>query len=142
MTVVGTVQTVARHLESVAGWFNPAMLVADECHLSMAAGWVKVLTRWEKTKLLGLTGTPERLDGKALGRSSGGLYDEMVLGPSVGEMIENGYLAPYRLWRPNVHLNPVDLKKRKNFCFSTKQRLALNIVSVCNADTRYSRFGR
>ena len=123
LTVVGTVQTVARHLESVAGWFNPAMLVADECHLSMAAGWVKVLTRWEKTKLLGLTGTPERLDGKALGRSSGGLYDEMVLGPSVGEMIANGYLAPYRLWRPNVHLNPVDLKmKGKDYDASTLEK--------------------
>lgn len=123
LTVVGTVQTVARHLESVAGWFNPAMLVADECHLSMAAGWVKVLTRWEKTKLLGLTGTPERLDGKALGRSSGGLYDEMVLGPSVGEMIENGYLAPYRLWRPNVHLNQVDLKmKGKDYDAATLEK--------------------
>lgn len=123
LTVVGTVQTVARHLESVASWFNPAMLVADECHLSIAAGWVKVLTRWEKAKLLGLTGTPERLDGKALGRSSGGLYDEMVLGPSVGEMIENGYLAPYRLWRPNVHLNPVDLKmKGKDYDASTLEK--------------------
>ena len=122
LAVIGTIQTVSRHLDRLT-WLQPAMIVADECHLSMAAGWVKVLTHWPKAKLLGLTGTPQRLDGKALGVSQGGLYEELILGPSVGEMIDNGYLAPYRLWRPNVHLNPVDLKmKGKDYDSETLEK--------------------
>ena len=111
LSVIGTIQTVARHLDNLT-WLNPAMIVADECHLSMATGWVRVLSHWPVAKLLGLTGTPLRLDGKPLGTKAGGLYDELVIGPSTADLIESGSLAPYRLWRPPVHLNKVDLTMR------------------------------
>lgn len=111
LAVIGSIHTVVRHLDNFS-WLNPAMIVADEAHLSAAPGWVRVLSNWPDAKLLGLTATPQRLDGKPLSTSAGGLYDKMVIGPSTADLIESGSLAPYRLWRPPVHLNPVDLTMR------------------------------
>lgn len=48
---------------------------------------------------LGVTASPSRSDGSALGRESGdGVFDAMVLGPSMREMIDEGYLTPYRIY--------------------------------------------
>lgn len=70
----------------------------DEAHLSIASGWAKVANHYkgEGAKLIGLTGSPERLDGKPLGD----VWDTMVMGPSVRWLIENGHLSRYRAFSP------------------------------------------
>ena len=71
---VGMVQSIARrsHLR-----FKPKVILVDECHHVRAATWEKVLAMYPGAKLVGLTATPERLDGKGLGQH----FAEMVLGP-------------------------------------------------------------
>ena len=73
-------------------------IFVDEAHLSAAAGWASVAKHYKSTgaKLIGLTGTPERLDGKPLGD----VWDEMVEGPSVRWLIERGHLSRYRAFAP------------------------------------------
>lgn len=73
-------------------------IFVDEAHLSAAAGWAKVAAHYKAAgaKLIGLTGTPERLDGKPLGD----VWDEMVEGPSVAWLIERGFLSKYRAYAP------------------------------------------
>jgi superfamily II DNA or RNA helicase len=44
---------------------------------------------WPTAKFIGVTATPERLDGKGLGV----MFDRMVMGPSVQWLIDNGFLA-------------------------------------------------
>lgn len=70
----------------------------DEAHLSVASGWAAVANHYKAagSKLIGLTGSPERLDGKPLGD----VWDTMVLGPSVRWLIEQGHLSRYRAFAP------------------------------------------
>lgn len=73
-------------------------VMVDEAHLSVASGWAKVAHHYKqaKAKLIGLTGSPERLDGKPLGD----VWDTMVMGPSVRWLIEQGHLSRYRAFAP------------------------------------------
>lgn len=73
-------------------------VMVDEAHLSAASGWAKVAHHYKRegAKLIGLTGSPERLDGKPLGD----VWDTMVMGPSVRWLIEQGHLARYRAFSP------------------------------------------
>lgn len=73
-------------------------IFVDEAHLSAANGWAKVAGHYKQAgaKLIGLTGSPERLDGKPLGD----VWDVMVEGPSVRWLIENGHLSRYRAFAP------------------------------------------
>lgn len=73
-------------------------IMVDEAHLSAASGWAKVAHHYKETgtRAIGLTGSPERLDGKPLGD----VWDTMVLGPSVRWLIEQGHLSRYRAFSP------------------------------------------
>ncbi|WP_052699111.1 DEAD/DEAH box helicase [Hyphomicrobium sp. 99] len=85
-------------LKNRLGKIPAGYVMVDEAHLSMASGWAKVALHYkaEGAKLIGLTGSPERLDGKPLGD----VWDTMVMGPSVRWLIENGHLSRYRAFSP------------------------------------------
>lgn len=70
----------------------------DEAHLSASEGWAKVVNHYKATgaKIIGLSGSPIRLDGKPLGA----VWDTMVHGPSPRWLIENGFLSRYRAFSP------------------------------------------
>ena len=88
---VGMVQSIHRRSHDVA----PDLVIVDEAHHARAATWEKVLGRWPGVPRLGLTATPERLDGKGLSSHFGAL----VLGPTIDELVADGYLAPTRTLR-------------------------------------------
>ncbi|MDK2769939.1 MAG: DEAD/DEAH box helicase family protein [Sphingomonas sp.] len=73
-------------------------VMVDEAHLSAATGWATVALHYKETgaRLIGYTGSPERLDGKPLGD----VWDTMVMGPSVRWLIDNGHLSKYRAFSP------------------------------------------
>ena len=85
---VASIQTLARR--DFARPFR--LVIVDECHHTRAPTWAKVLERWPDAARIGLTATPERLDGKGLGEH----FAEMVLGPNIQQLVERGYLAPTR----------------------------------------------
>ena len=90
---VGMIQTLARRLDQVS---EPKLLVVDEAHHAVAGTWAKVASAWSRARQLGVTATPQRLDGRGLGLA----FDEMVVGPSVGWLIGEGFLAPYTYLAP------------------------------------------
>jgi len=102
MVVIASIQTLVRRLDNLP-WLQPSQIVADECHLSLAATWRRVLEHWPHARLLGLTATPTRLDRQSFARADGGLYDQIVLGPNVADLIEWGSLAKYKVYAPPVH---------------------------------------
>lgn len=73
-------------------------LFVDEAHLSASAGWSRTVEHYKArgSKIIGLSGSPERLDGKPLGA----IWDTMVLGPSTRWLIEQGRLSKYRAFAP------------------------------------------
>jgi DNA repair protein RadD len=95
---VGMVQTVARRLEAIPA---PALLVVDEAHHAVAGTWAKIAATWPNAKILGVTATPERLDGRGLGEA----FDKMVIGPDVRELIDAGHLASYRYLAPDTAID-------------------------------------
>jgi len=98
---VASVATLARRLHRLpADLFQ--LLVVDEAHHSNAGTWAKVLAHFHRARVLGVTATPCRCDGRGLGE----WYGEMVLGPTAAWLTENGpepgktYLAPARILAP------------------------------------------
>lgn len=49
---------------------------------------------------LGVTATPCRADGQGLGRHADGVFDDMVCGPDMRWLIENGFLSDYEVACP------------------------------------------
>lgn len=102
---VGMIQTIGNRLDKIP---EPALLVCDECHHSPAGTWKKVADRWQKARKLGVSATPERLDGKGLRPE----FDFMVVGPSAAELIEAGALSDYQYYAPpsNLDLSSVHVR--------------------------------
>jgi DNA repair protein RadD len=94
---IASIDTLKHRLASVD---RPDFLIVDECHHSVAAGWAKIIAAWlaQGTKILGLTATPCRLDGRGLDA----FYQHMVLGPPVKWLIANGFLSKYRAFGPGA----------------------------------------
>jgi superfamily II DNA or RNA helicase len=92
---VASVQTLARRLHLLPRDFFQ-LVVVDEAHHTTAGTWSKVIEHFAQAKLLGVTATPIRLDGRGLGEH----YQAMVEGPSAAWLTDNGYLAPARVLAP------------------------------------------
>lgn len=84
--------------------------LVHNCHHAVAGQWRNVTDRNPNAFLLGLTATPERLDGKGLGIESGGVYEKLVLGPSVKSLIERGYLSQPRVFAPPINFDDSALR--------------------------------
>lgn len=98
---VASVQTIVRRMDAIP--FTPSLLVIDESHhLTDKTQWGKVVARYPDAKLLPVTATPIRLDGKGLGKHCGGFADTIVLGQTMKWLIANGYLCRYRIFAPDT----------------------------------------
>ena len=106
--VVASVQTLGRKLDEYKNYFN--FIITDECHHAVAGQWRNITDANPHAYLLGLSATPERLDGKGLGVECGGVYETLVLGPSVRSLIEQGYLSQPRVFAPPIDFNSDSLK--------------------------------
>ncbi|MBX9594675.1 MAG: DEAD/DEAH box helicase [Roseomonas sp.] len=95
---VASVQTLARRIASGAQPFD--LIVVDEAHHAIAGQWRTVAEAYPEARMLGVTATPERLDGRGLGVAAGGCFDAMVMGPTVAELVAGGFLTPTRIFAP------------------------------------------
>ena len=115
---IGSVYTVARRLDSVP---IPDYNIIDEAHHALPGStWGTCFTHWHdenpRLHIFGVTATPERLSGEGMGQT----FDRLVLGPTTKELIENGYLAPYRIFAPartvsakELHVRGGDFKREE-----------------------------
>ena len=90
---VGMVQTISRHPER---YKKPTLIIFDEAHHATATSWLKIADHFSGVPLVGLTATPVRLNGDALGA----VFNDLVLGVSASWLIDNNYLAPYDYYAP------------------------------------------
>lgn len=102
---VASIQTLIRRELPPADF-----IIIDECHLSVANSYIKVLDAYNDTPVLGLTATPWRTDGRGLGS----VYQDMVVVSQVKGLIQRGFLiapeiyAPYRPDLSNVKVRAGD----------------------------------
>ena len=76
------------------------LLLLDECQDVTSRTFREVIAKYETTgcKILGLSATPIGPGGVGLGRKAGGIFDFMVTGPSVKQLIKDKYLVSCRLY--------------------------------------------
>lgn len=72
------------------------LVIFDECHHVKAETWSSIAAHYADSHLLGLTATPQRSDGAALGD----IFDSLVVGSTVRELTDLGHLVPCRVWAP------------------------------------------
>lgn len=108
---VASVQTIIKRLNYfTAIQWKPDLIIVDEAHHATAGSWRKVIEHFPEAKILGVTATPIRADGQGLGVNSGGMFEDMVEGSTVMELINEGYLVKPRIYAApeNVDLSDVD----------------------------------
>jgi len=102
---VASVQTLVRRFDRV---IPPDLLIYDEAHHAPSATWRRVFERYPNARSIGLTATPERLDGKGLGD----IFEVMVCGPTVRQLIDAGYLSDYVVYAPPVGIDLEGVRTR------------------------------
>ena len=95
---LGMVGMIANRTERIA---PPDFIVVDEAHHSSAQSYRKILAAFPRAHVLGITATPARTDGAGLGD----IYQAIVVGPQMRELIEMGALAPFRVFGPERSLD-------------------------------------
>ena len=76
----------------------PDYLLIDEAHHSEADTYQLLFDKYPKAIKIGFSATPERLDGKGLDNS----YQNIIIGKSVRELIDNHVLSDYRYYAPST----------------------------------------
>jgi DNA repair protein RadD len=135
---VASVQTLDRRLKKTAIDFD--FVIIDEAHHVGATTWARVLSHFPNAKLLGVTATPIRLDGKGLGIDTGGIFDDLVTGPNISELIEGGFLVPPVVYAyPNeIDLTGVKRSKGDFLARDVATRVDKPVITGCAVD-HYSR---
>ena len=89
---VGSTQTLSRR-----GTRPPArLIILDECHRVMGATVRRLLSDYPDAWILGLTATPQRGDGKALGA----VFEKLITGPSNRWLMDHGHLVECDILAP------------------------------------------
>ena len=90
---VGSVQSLMR--EKRLRKFKPdyfGSIIIDEAHHALSDGYQRVLEHFSKSKVLGVTATPDRADMKNLGT----VFESLAYEYSLPQAIHEGYLSPIK----------------------------------------------
>ena len=89
---VASVQTLRNRLDV----WRPDWIICDEAHHATAGSWRMVLSAYQSARVVGVTATPQRLDGNGLGD----VFEALVRGPEVRWLMEQGFLSHARYFCP------------------------------------------
>jgi superfamily II DNA or RNA helicase len=125
-TMVGSVQTIVGRFDSIDGAIarlskriaKPAktIVIQDEGHhVVQNTAWGRVMDRYGPAVgnvSLIVTASPQRLDGRGLGKGHGGYADTIIEAPPMRWLIENGFLSPYRVFTAQNQIDVSSVKTR------------------------------
>ncbi len=100
---VGTVQTVSRRLDKIT---PPDLIIIDETHLAIANSYQKICNAFPRARILGLTATPCRLDGRPLGE----MFERITVLATAQEIADMGFLVPFRAFSASETVNLANIK--------------------------------
>jgi len=112
---VAGVDTLVRRHDELASWLPTVKLwVIDEAHHLLSKNkWGKAVEMFPNAKGLGVTATPLRADGNGLGADNDGEIHKMVVGPSMRDLIDQGFLTDYRIFAPSNNIDMSDARVSK-----------------------------
>lgn len=85
------------------------LIIFDEAHHTVAKSYQTIIQSNKKAKIFGLTGTLVRMDGEGFTD----IFDTVIEGPSVEQLIKQKVLCDYKLYVPDVNV-PLFDKARLN----------------------------
>ncbi len=86
--------TLIRRYDKIKNW--PDLLLMDEAHLYIDRQIEIISHLPETSKIIGMTATPERLDGRGLSE----VYTSLIEGSSIPDLIRQGYLTDLEYYAP------------------------------------------
>lgn len=101
--VVGSVQSFnARRLEGFAR-DRFSLIIVDEAHHATSPSYTRIFDWFGASKLLGVTATPDRADGSALGK----VFESVAYRMGMEDGIDAGYLVPLEVYP--MHIDKLDI---------------------------------
>lgn len=89
----GMVQTLTRRVDKLP---TPDVILVDEAHHALAKSYQRILDNFPKAIILLFTATPHRTGRVQLDQ----IADDIIVGQSIHELTEKGFLAPFRYFQP------------------------------------------
>lgn len=100
---IGMVGTVSRRIGKIQ---PPDFIIVDEAHHTTASSYKAIIEAFPRSRILGVTATPQRTDGTGLGE----IFSEIVIGPSVSDLVNIGALSPHRIFVPPGQIDTSSIK--------------------------------
>lgn len=99
---VAAVDTLKSRADKMTQWASrQRWWVIDEAHHVLQSNkWGAAVDMFPNAFGIGFTATPLRADRKALHASQGGVFHDLVVGPSMRQLINDGALCDYRIFVP------------------------------------------
>lgn len=93
LLTAGMVQTLTRRVDKLAA---PNVILVDEAHHALAKSYQRILKQFPKAIVLLFTATPHRTGRTQLDQ----IADDIIVGQSIHELTDKGFLAPFRYFQP------------------------------------------
>ena len=93
LLTAGMVQTLTRRVDKLP---IPDVILVDEAHHALAKSYQNILNKFSKAIVLLFTATPHRTGRVQLDQ----IADDIIVGQSIHELTEKGFLAPFRYFQP------------------------------------------
>lgn len=144
ITVV-SVDTLLARQDKYESWAlqQRAWILDEAAHQLKDNKWGQVAAMFPNAVGVGFTATPQRLDKKGLGRHAFGLFDAMVLGPSVMWLIQNGFLSKYKIVVPKSDYRQYlqdDGSETKDYTAKARNYASLHSHIIGDVVTNYLKF--
>lgn len=93
LLTAGMVQTLTRRVDKLS---VPDVILVDEAHHALAKSYQRILSKFPHAIVLLFTATPHRTGRVQLDQ----IADDIIVGQSIHELTEKGFLAPFRYFQP------------------------------------------
>ena len=102
------VQTVSRRISRACGTLirRPDLIITDENHHSLAKTYKRIYDYFSDVSRIGVTATPERIDGSGLDD----VNDKLIVGVTAKWLIAHGYLSSYDYYAPLIDMPKFHIK--------------------------------
>lgn len=113
LLTAGMVQTLTRRVENLP---EPQLILIDEAHHVLAKSYMRILERFPNAFVLMFTATPVRTGRLQLDQ----VADDLIVGQSIKELTEQGFLAPFRYFQPPGDFDHSLLKRSSTGDYTTE----------------------
>lgn len=113
LLTAGMVQTLTRRVDKLP---MPDVILVDEAHHALAKSYQRILNKFPKSIVLLFTATPHRTGRMQLDQ----IADDIIVGQSIHELTDKGFLAPFRYFQPPNDFDSKLLKRSSTGDFTNE----------------------